>query len=295
MNSLQSHFIKYLLRRSNLWNKPLEEIRKSMEQLKGKGIPGDVEHTEERIGGVHCEVFRCGETKGKIQKVVLYFHGGGFSLGIYSPTREFVAKIAQETGAAVVLPDYRLAPEAPFPVALEDGSAVYVGLLQKGHDPEQLVVAGDSSGCALGISVLLKGRGEGTPMPGSCCFITPVFNISDEAVFDKKRSQRDPFRLEDPLGIAKNYGDAESRRSPWASPLLGDLRELPPVLIYAAEDDVFFKDSQEFAGKIKSFGGSCEVKNHKGMWHLFPMQYDLVPESRKAFSEFCVGLQSFTG
>jgi len=295
MNSLQSHFIKYLLRRSNLWNKPLEEIRKSMERFKGKGIPDDVEFSKELISGVPCEVFRYRKAKESRKKAVLYFHGGGFSLGIYSPTREFVAKIAQKTGADVILPDYRLAPEEPFPAALEDGRAVYQGVLQKGYVPEELVIAGDSSGCALGVSVLLSGREEGVPMPGACCFITPVFNISDEAVFNKARWKRDPFCLVDPLGIAKNYSDAESRKSPLASPLLADLKELPPVLIHAAEDDVFFEDSQQFAKKIKSFGGSCEVKNHKGMWHLFHMQDDIVPESRKAFSEFCSGLQAFNG
>ena len=115
MASVQSACIRFLLKRANLWNKPVAEIRENLKKVKPQGLPTGVSEELTVINGVNCKVFIPAE--GLKNKAILYFHGGGFCLGIYHPNREFVARMAKESGVKVLMPDYRLAPENPFPAA----------------------------------------------------------------------------------------------------------------------------------------------------------------------------------
>lgn len=290
MSSIQSMLIRFLLRRSNLWNKPLPEIRKTMEALKSQGMPEGVEVSYETVNGVACNLFTpIDAAKGK---AALYFHGGGFCLGIYEANREFVARLAKETGTAVYMPDYRLAPENPFPAALEDAVAVYKGLIQKGFSQKDIVVMGDSAGCALAVSALLVLKQSGEAMPRALAFITPVFDFAGKGETFTTRQKRDPFKPKDPLGVAKLYVGTNNPSSPVISPLYGELRGLPPMLIHAADYDVFLSDAVRLAEKAREAGVSVEIKVWRKMWHIFHMQVSIVPESKKAFTELCAYLSS---
>lgn len=126
-----------------LWNKPLAEIRQFMESIPAANT--QLEGVLRKIGGVPCEVFDPPDANKS--KTILYFHGGGFCLGIYPSNREFVAGIAKSARIKTILPDYRLAPENPYPAALDEAKAVLLELLNK--EEGSLIVMGDSSGCAL--------------------------------------------------------------------------------------------------------------------------------------------------
>lgn len=285
MNSFQSCLVRFMLRRSNIWNKPVNEARKTMEGVKANELPKGIEISREMVNGVSCEVFR--HSSGKKDKVIIYYHGGGFCLGIFPANREFVAKICLMTGADVYMPDYRLAPENPFPAALEDAKAVYSGIVENGFHGKDIIIMGDSSGCALAVSTLLELKQSNMEMPCALKFITPVFDFAGKGESFISKAAKDPFKPDDPLGIAKIYVAANNPTSPLISPLYGELDGLPPILIHAAEYDVFLSDSTRFAEKAKNAGVKVDIKVWRKMWHTFHMQESIVPESKKAFNEIC--------
>lgn len=291
MNSIQSVMIRGLLQKSDMWNKPLPEIRKTMEGIKGQGIPKKIIVTEERMNGVNC--IRFGHLQHKHEsiadrtkkKVILYFHGGGFCLGIYHSNREFVARLAEKSGCEIYMPDYRLAPENPYPAALEDAMAAYTGILDCGYQEKDIIIMGDSSGGALAVAALLSLKQKGIKMPSRMAFITPLFDLTGQGESFVSKATKDPFKLADPLGIAKNYIGSNNPELPTLSPLFGDLSDLPPVLIHAAEYDVFYSDSVSFIEKARASGVKAEIKVWEKMWHIFPMQDTVVPEAAKALKE----------
>ena len=285
MSSFQSGLVRFMLRKVKMWNKPLQEIRKAMDNLKDEPFPNSIQLKHEDLNGVPCNVFCHSDEMSK--KVILYFHGGGFCLGIYNANSAFVAKIAEHTKRDVFMPDYRLAPESPFPSALDDALAAYKGLLAIGYQPENIVLAGDSSGCALAISTLLVLKQSGYLMPSMVMCITPVFDLAGNGETFFTKAKKDPFQMIDPLGIVKNYIKENNPTSPLISPLYGELEGLPTILIHAAEYDVFLSDATRLTQKAKESNVKVELKVWNKMWHIFPMQEQVVPESKKAFNELC--------
>ncbi len=287
MASLQAFITRAMIKKSNMWNQPLDEIRKNMAAIPDSaGIPEGITVEQSTLNGVAVETFRHAE--GKRGKVILYFHGGGFCLGVYPANRAFAAQIAKETGLDLILPDYRLAPEHPFPAALEDAIAVYKGLLHhEGYRAEDIAIAGDSSGCALALSALLVLKRSGEPMPDKAAFITPVFDLAGMGESLDSKAAKDPFQLHDPLGIAKNYIGENTATMPELSPLFGSLSGLPKMRIYAAEYDVFLSDAQRMTERVNNAGGQAELRIWKKMWHVFLMQHAFVPEAKRALKELC--------
>ncbi|TYQ17749.1 UNVERIFIED_CONTAM: acetyl esterase/lipase [Acetivibrio alkalicellulosi] len=292
MSSIQSYFVKFMLQRWNIWNKPLNEIRKTMGGLKSKGIPKSIEFSKQKFNGVDCEIFS--NPSSEKDKVILYFHGGGFCLGIYSANREFAARISLMTEMDVYMPDYRLAPEHPFPAALEDAVAVYKGIIKNVFIGKDIIIMGDSSGCALAVSALFALKQKAVEMPYKLAFITPVFDFAGKGESFILKAEKDPFKLVDPLGIAKKYVGVNNSLSPMISPLYGNLEGLPPILIHASENDVFLSDSIRFAEKARNEGVKVNIKIWEKMWHIFHMQAPFVPESRNALAEFCLFVKSIS-
>lgn len=285
MGSVRRGVVRFLIERSTLWNQPLERIRGTMAGIKAKPISSAIETERTTINHVECDVFHPKEKHEG--KVVIYFHGGGFCLGSYAANRQFVSEIARSTGAAVFMPDYRLAPEHPFPAALEDAVRTYRGVFQQGYCHKDVVVMGDSSGCSLALSALMTVRDSGEVLPTALAFITPVFDFDNRRTAAAASTTNDPFRLKDPLGIAKHYIADNNPQSPMISPLYGDLTGLPDTLIHGAGDDVFSGDSKAYAEAVSAAGGAVDLKVWNEMWHIFHMQASLVPESKKAFEELC--------
>lgn len=284
MISLQGGLIRFLLRHVNLWNRPLPELREKLAAMRGKGLPAGVRHTREALGGVPCD---CLTPVGAGSGTLLYFHGGGYCLGIYDTNREFAARLAEVCGVTMLLPDYRLAPEHPFPAALEDAVRVLKALAAAPGGLGQVVVAGDSSGCGLGLAALQQLKAEGAPMPAGLAAITPVYDLTGSGESLTRCAARDPFRMKDPLGLTRFYADGRDVAAPELSPLFGSLAGLPPLLIHGAADDVFLSDAQRCAAWAGKAGTEVTLKVWPGMWHLFPMQTPFVPEARLAVQELC--------
>lgn len=285
MSSMQSEYVRKMIRESGMWNLTLPEIRKNMEGMQSTGIPEGIHNTREKIGGVECEVFY--HEGAARDKAILYYHGGGFCFGIYPSNRDFVAGLAKRCKTNIYMPDYRLAPENPYPAALEDAAWVYQGLLDQGLQPENIVIMGDSSGGALSVSALLQLKEKGVPMPKALAYITPVFDLAGKSETLKTRREQDPFGQEDPLSIAKIYVGENDPFSPRLSPLYGKADGLPPVLIHSGEYDVFSGDSERFAKAVSLAGGQAEYKEWEEMWHIFHMQAAFVPEAEQALENMC--------
>jgi acetyl esterase/lipase len=275
-----------MLRQTKIWDQPLKDVRRTMESVKGEEVPKGIAHESTSLGGVDCETFL--HLRDASRKTILYFHGGGFCLGIYASNRAFVAQLAVQTKMNVYMPNYRLAPEHPFPAGLDDAIAAYKAAIAMA--PNGLIVVGDSSGCALAVAAMLALRDSGVKMPECIGCITPVFDLSGKGDTFRTRAKQDPFQMSDPLSIAKIYVNGQNPIMPTLSPIYGELRGLPPILIHAAEWDVFLSDSLRFAQKAEEAGVSVKLLRWPGMWHIFHMQYRIVPEARKALREFCAAL-----
>jgi acetyl esterase/lipase len=230
--------------------------------------------------------------EGLNNKAILYFHGGGFCLGIYHPNREFAARMAKKCGVKVFMPNYRLAPENPFPAALEDAMAVYKGMLLEGYSAGNIVAAGDSSGCGLLLSALLALKKSGAEMPSAISLITPALDFAGKGESFLTKAKNDPFRLKDPLGVAKVYVGSNNPLSPDISPLYGDLAGLPPILIHGAEYDVFVSDAVRFEEAARQAGVDVRLKTWQKMWHIFHMQDTVVPEAKEALREMCAYMRA---
>ena len=281
--SIQALITSRLLKKADIWNKPLGEIRQTMAAIKGTGIPEGIVTCTMALGGVNCEVFR--RTDDTPRRTVLYFHGGGFCLGVYDSNRSFVARLALLLDADIYMPDYRLAPEHPFPAALEDAHAV----LQALSDCDRLIVMGDSSGCALALSALQRQD----IMPQAIVMITPVLDLTDGQTRIAASVQKDPFRLEDPLKLTKNYMAGQNASVPEISPVYGSLKGLPPVLVHAAQCDAFLSDAVRFKEKADAAGATVELKIWPKLWHIFHMQAPFVPEAARALGEIKAFIQKF--
>lgn len=271
----------------DIWNLPLPRLRELLAGLPGEDLPEGVERRTVELGGVPCFVFR--PRGAPRDRGLLYFHGGGFCLGIFPSNSAFVARIARLTGLEVVLPDYRLAPEHPYPAALHDAVAVCRAALQA---VPRTAVIGDSSGCALALSAALVLKEARERLPASFAFLTPMLDPAGEGESLRTRASCDPFRMKDPLALVRIYLVGNDPRDPLVSPLHGDLAGLPPILIHAADHDVFLSDAERLARRASAAGVKVDLKIWDGMAHLFHMQAGAVPQAAQALEELAAFLAS---
>jgi acetyl esterase/lipase len=239
-------------------------------------------YTPDVIGGVAGEWAKSG---GLAAGTMLYLHGGGYIACAPKTYRSITGAYANR-GLDVFVPDYHLAPEHPFPAAVDDGLAAYKGLLDSGVAPGRLSISGDSAGGGLSLATLLAAKAAGLPMPASAIVFSPWTDLAITGDTVRTNLQRDPMLagnlLQDGAAFYLNGADA---RNPLASPLYGDLAGLPPLLIHVGEAEVLRDDATRFAARAKDAGVAVTLKIWDGMphvWHLFQF---MLPEARAAMDE----------
>ena len=216
-------------------------------------------------------------------KLLLYLHGGAYIMGNCATHRQLVSYIARAAGIRALLPEYRLAPEHPFPAAVDDAVGLYRALLADGHAADQIVVAGDSAGGGLTMATLLSLRDAGDPLPAAACLLSPWLDLSASGESMQTHAHRDPwFDPEDLPLIASYYCDANNIRNPLVSPVYADLSGLPPLYIQVGEDEILLSDSTRIADKVRAAGGNAEIEIWPGMWHVFQAFHPELPESKLA-------------
>ena len=215
------------------------------------------------------------------QGVILYLHGGGYTCGDLEYAKGFGATLACECGVKILCVAYRLAPEHPFPAALDDAVEGYRYLLSKGYAPEHITLCGESAGGGLCYCLCLKLRELGLPLPGGILAISPWTDLTSSGSSYEDNKEKDPSMSVELLDFfADCY--AENRKDPLVSPLFGDLSDMPPSLIFAGEDEIMLSDSRDLHEKLLSAGSRSQLTVTPGRWHAY-LLYDM-DENQKDFS-----------
>lgn len=218
----------------------------------------------------------------KPRQAILYLHGGAFVAGSPRTHRSITRRLAATSGALVLAPHYRLAPEAPFPAQLEDCVACYRQLLKEGYAPERIAIAGDSAGGNLTFMTAIAAMKSGMPGPASLVMMSPAFSLAPlPNSTHLEREARDPM-------IRLAWGQDVERAlkvphdHPFANPLAQDLGKLPPSLLQVGDDEVLYDNSVWLVEAATAAGRTCELEVYLKRWHVFQAHASLMPSSIKA-------------
>jgi acetyl esterase/lipase len=228
-------------------------------------------------------------------KVILYTIGGGYVSGSCNDHRSIVAKIAKGSGVSLLLVEHRLAPEHPYPAALEDSLAAYRWLLAQEVSPASIMIVGESAGGGLCLATLLALRDLGLPLPAAAVAISAW---TDLKLTGESHRTKAKVCLSPPgtANVCVSYYVGEhDPGDPWISPLYGDLHGLPPLLINAGEYDTLLDDSTRFAEKAKAAGVDVTLRVGEGMIHCYPLLAPLFPEATQAMQEICAFIYTHIG
>jgi phosphinothricin tripeptide acetyl hydrolase len=223
--------------------------------------------------------------------VVLYLHGGGYVIGSPRSHRHLAAAIARAAGARALTLDYRLAPEHPFPAALDDAIAAYRWLLGQGIAPERVVLAGDSAGGGLTVATLLALRDRGLPRPAAGVCISPWVDLTCSGKSYATKAASDPIVTHDIItALAEAYvGSGGDRKAPLASPLYADLRDLPPLLVQVGSEEVLLDDALGLGARARAAGVDATVEEWPAMihvWHWFLPMLDEADQAVAVIGKF---------
>ena len=286
MPSFRSKFCriltKYLVAPKFNPKKTIDEARRGMENLtKLASLPSKTKVEKITFNSISAEWICADEVHE--DRVVLYLHGGGYNICSPNTHRELAAYISMASGAKVLLPDYRLAPEHPFPSALEDATSAYRWLLDTGLTSENLAIAGDSAGGGLSIATSISLRDAGEPSPASIACISPWTDLEMSGNSIKTHAKIEPMlNLQSMKIMASNYIGEGDPRSPLISPIYADLKGISPLLIHVGSDEMLLDDSKRIAENAKSSGVDVTLKIYDQMWHAFHLNARLMPEAKNA-------------
>jgi acetyl esterase/lipase len=217
------------------------------------------------------------------QRVLFYLHGGGYNAGSCVTHRDLAARLCLASGVRVLLLDYRLAPEHPFPAAVHDTVAAYQWLLARGIPPEQIVMGGDSSGGGLALAAMLWLREHALAVPAAGVLLSPWVDLALTGSSIQSHAAIDPLVSPESLRLAASYymGDADPK-TPLASPVYADLRGLPPLLIQVGAHEVLLSDSTRLAEQARAVGMDVTIEVWDAMWHVWHAWAEVLPEGKQA-------------
>ena len=223
-----------------------------------------------------------------MEKVILQLHGGGYTGAVRNAYYVFAGLYNEVShGLSVLTPDYRVAPENPFPAALEDAVEAYRWLLDRGWFGDQIILAGDSAGGGLAMALTMYLRDHGMPMPCGIIAMSPWTDVTASGESYTTNYEKDPLfgNTKESLIYLNDYAGDHDPMDPYISPLFGDFRQFPPMLIQAGSIEMLLSDSVEAAAKARSQGVKVRLSVYEGMFHVFQMAYLNIPESKRAWVE----------
>ncbi|WP_335981810.1 alpha/beta hydrolase [Streptomyces sp. CA2R106] len=275
-----------------LLNSPLDlggdvaTMRRVFEEVLGAApLPGDVRTRKTDLGGVPAVEVRAGGTAAAAG-TLLYFHGGAYAIGSAAAGVGLVSEIARRTAATALSVDYRLAPEHPFPAAVDDALAAYRTLLDRGTPADSIAVAGESAGGGLALALLLAIRDAGLPQPSSASVLSPWTDLTQSGGTMATRADADPALTRRALETrAADYLAGADPRTPLASPLHADLRGLPPLLIQAGGREILLDDALRLAARAAHADVPVTLRIFPGAPHVFQGFAPLVDEAAEALDQ----------
>lgn len=231
-------------------------------------LPGDVVTAADTLGGVPAVLV---DIKGvESDEVVVYFHGGGYALGSAAAGAGLAADIARRAGARAICVDYRLAPEHPFPAAIDDAVAAYRGLLERGVPAGRIALAGESAGAGLAAALLVALKAAGLPQPRAAVLLSPWADLTLAGAGLAAKAAADPALTAD--GLRRRAGDylgTGERADPLASPVFADLTGLPPLLIQAGSHEILLDDAVRLAARAAADDVAVTLDVTPGAPHVF--------------------------
>lgn len=297
MQSFRSRIIIWILRHRHLLKM----------QLKPEVVDDNFSVTEFREGvdkataraklpaGVHTEAVQIGQMAAEwIEpdtavpgKALLYIHGGGFISGSVHTHRMHVAKFALGSGLKSLVFNYRLAPEHPFPAAVEDCVTAYQWLLDAGYNAQDIVVGGKSAGGTLTLSLLLALQQAGAPLPAAAFSISPVTDLRCTAASFRTNAGRDIAPYNSWNVWTNHYIAGHDPTDPLLSPLMGDYTGMPPLYVCVGSHEIHLDDCVHVAEKAQAQGVDVTLKVWPRMVHAFPILAPMFPEASAALADIC--------
>jgi epsilon-lactone hydrolase len=268
------------------WDTSIPELRDQVE--KGANFFGKIPknfHLEiHDINGLNAE-WIIPEYSDK-KSVILYFHGGGLVVGSASSHRVIVSKFVKESGISALVIDYALAPEHPFPAAIEDSLKAYEFLRSYGVKSENIAFMGDSGGGNICLASLLALKEKQLPLPAAAVVLSPWTDLNNTGDSWTSNAKKDNLCWRDAQNVfSKYYAGDHDLCNPLISPLYGDLEGLPPLLMFAGEHELMRDDAVRFAEKAAKAGVDVKLRIGKGLFHCYPACAPLFPEATKALKE----------
>ena len=263
----------------------LQQRRASLEKSARRlPMPRRVDVQRTSLGPIAAEWLRPADTTD--DRAILYLHGGGYTMGSCTTHRALAARIAIASKAPALQPEYRLAPEHPFPAALQDCVAAYRWLIDCRISPQNTVVAGDSAGGGLAIALALTLRDDDAPLPAAIVCVSPWVDLELTGESLTTRAKVDPVcSLEDSRLHAVQYVGEADPRAPLVSPIHADLNGLPPILIHVGDREILLSDATRLAERAREDGVEVELRIWEGMWHVWHLLAAYVPEGQRAIHE----------
>jgi acetyl esterase/lipase len=247
-------------------------------------IPPDIAVEAGMLGGVAVEWIA--PRKAHSSNVFFHLHGGGYVLGDPAGSRAFTTDLARRLNGRVVSVDYRLAPEHPFPAAVDDALAAYCALLEQGQVPGTIAIGGESAGGGLTMALLLAAKNAGLPMPAAAVLVSPWVNMRCSAESFDSRAASDPLLTRRSLKeMADAYLGPADAKNPLASPLFGALRGLPPLLIHVGSEEVLLDDSRDLAAAAMAQDVATVLAVWPQMIHVWHMFHPMLPDGAAAMAE----------
>ena len=284
MLSIRARAARVLVRSGvkSLRRLPIRERRARIERLAGRfKLPRGTVVAPLRATGLRGEWVSVPASS--TNRVILYLHGGAFCMGSSASHRKLVALICAQSHARALSLDYRLAPEHPFPAALEDAAAAYRWLLASGIASRRIAFAGDSAGANIALAALIMLRDAGDPPPAAAACISPPTDLTAGSASLTSRARLDPLvSVEAMVPLLRAYEGSADPGNPLVSPLLADLHGLPPLLIQVGSREILHDDSLRFARKAREANVDVTFEVGHQLWHVWHAAAPYVPEARAA-------------
>jgi epsilon-lactone hydrolase len=299
MASIRSKILNFALRHRHLlkgsfkkeifdFNTSIDNFRQQCEEGVNKysKIPNGVVVKKQVIDGINSEwLIPDGADP---QKIILYVHGGGYVSGSCNDHRAIISKFAKRTGVSNLIYEYRLAPENPYPAAMDDSIMIYQWLLKSGFNTKNIIIAGESAGGGLCLALLLALKERNIALPAAAIAISPWTDLtcSNKSYITKNKLSLAP--LNSWTVFSKYYISNNQANNPLISPLYGDLRNLPPIFLNSGVDDELYDDGEEFYLKAKKAGVDITFRAGIGMTHCYPLLDSMFKEATDAMDEICI-------
>lgn len=258
-------------------------MREQMERLALRAAP-DLKLETRAVNGVEAELITPPGADPK--RMILYLHGGGYVMGSPNTHRCMVGELARASASLALLLDYRLAPEHPYPAAVEDSVAAYRWLLSHGYEPGYIVIAGDSAGGGLTAATLLALKEQKLPMPAAGVCISPLGDMTASGESIKSRAELEPMTSEKLVRqMADLYLNGADPKTPGASPIFGDLSGLPPLLIHVGEREILFSDAERLRDRAEEAGVNVTFEEWPDMIHVWHAFHPFLAEGREGIKK----------